>query len=191
MRGNIWTPRRYLYAEQYQVTRTHTGQYSPELQAEVCGIGRVPRKNVKKTDIYWGSYGIYIFIFFTPLQIFVPLLEIIFFNNHYFLVCIFKYCTSTRVNYVIEIYRYCFYSNNTHSNNTKIGQEKQKYQRVRAVRLPECLFTMSVSAVLFFHSFFANIQFHWCSALISIGAYFKYTEGTTLSEHCSSDIIRH
>ena len=31
----------------------------------------VPRKNVIKTDIYWGLYGIFSFFFFNPLQIYV------------------------------------------------------------------------------------------------------------------------
>ena len=32
----------------------------------------IPQKNVTKTDIYWGSYRIRIFVFLTPLQIFAP-----------------------------------------------------------------------------------------------------------------------
>ena len=41
------------------------------------------------------------FVFLNPLQIFVPRLEIIFFTNHYFLVCIFKYCKNSCVNDVV------------------------------------------------------------------------------------------
>ena len=52
-----------------------------------------------KTDIYWVLYGIHNFVFLTLLRIFVPRLEILLFINHYFLVCIFKYFTSSRVNY--------------------------------------------------------------------------------------------
>ena len=44
----------------------------------------------------------HIFYLLTHLQIFVPSLEIIFFINHYFIVYIFKYCTSYRGNSVIE-----------------------------------------------------------------------------------------
>ena len=63
---------------------------------------RFLRENVTKPDIYWGSYRIHIFVFLTLLQIFVPRLEIIFFINHYFLVSIFKYRTSSRINYGLE-----------------------------------------------------------------------------------------
>ena len=51
---------------------------------------RVAQNCVTKTDIFWGSYRIYIYFFLTPLQIFLPYLEIFFFNNYYFLECIFK-----------------------------------------------------------------------------------------------------
>ena len=60
---------------------------------------RVPRKNVTKTDIYWGLYRIRIFIFLTLLRTFVPRLEIFLRINNYFLVFIFKYRTSSRVNF--------------------------------------------------------------------------------------------
>ena len=63
---------------------------------------RFLRENVTKPDIYWGSYRIHIFVFLTLLQIFVPRLEIIFFINNDFLVCILKCSTSGRVNSVIE-----------------------------------------------------------------------------------------
>ena len=56
-------------------------------------------KNVTKMEIYWGSYRIHIFVFLILLGVFVPCLEIIFFINHYFIVCIFKYHTSSRVSY--------------------------------------------------------------------------------------------
>ena len=39
--------------------------------------------------------------------------------NHYFLVCIFKYRTSSHVNSGLVIYGYSFYLNNIHSNSTK------------------------------------------------------------------------
>ena len=58
-----------------------------------CGrsrIGRFLRKNVTKMNIDWGSYCIRFFFFLTLSQISVPLLEIIFCFNHYFLVWIFK-----------------------------------------------------------------------------------------------------
>ena len=42
---------------------------------------------LKKMDIYWGL----------SLVIFVPRLKVLFFTNHYLLVCIFKYRTSTRI----------------------------------------------------------------------------------------------
>ena len=48
-------------------------------------------------DIYWGSYHRHIFVCLASLLIFVPRLEVIFFMNHYFLVCIFKYRTITRI----------------------------------------------------------------------------------------------
>ena len=49
---------------------------------------------------------IYIYIVLTPSQIFAPCLEIIFFINHNFLVCIFNYCISSRE---FDLYLY-FYS---------------------------------------------------------------------------------
>ena len=54
------------------------------------------REKRDKTDIYWGSHHGHVFVFLTSLLIFVPCLEVILFINHYFLVCIRKYCTSTR-----------------------------------------------------------------------------------------------
>ena len=63
--------------------------------------GPVMRKNVTKTDIYLGSYGIHNFVFLTLLQIFVTHFGILFFINHYFLVFMFKYCTRLRVISVI------------------------------------------------------------------------------------------
>ena len=49
-----------------------------------------------KNGHFWVLYRIYTFVFLTPFKIFVPCLEILFFINHYFLVCIFKYRTSLR-----------------------------------------------------------------------------------------------
>ena len=43
------------------------------------------------------------FLFLTLLQIFIPRLEILFFINHYFLVCIFKHRKSLRVHFGLEI----------------------------------------------------------------------------------------
>ena len=59
-------------------------------------------KTMTKIDIYWGSYRIYIFVFLILLRIFVPRLDILVCINHYFIVCIFKYCTSLRLNYGLE-----------------------------------------------------------------------------------------
>ena len=56
-----------------------------------------------KNGNFGGLYCIYIFVFLTPLRIFVPRLEILFFINHYFLVCIFNYCISSCVNSGLEI----------------------------------------------------------------------------------------
>ena len=50
-----------------------------------------------KNGHFWGSYHIYIFVFLTSLQIFVPHLERLFFINHYFIVCIFKYHSSSHI----------------------------------------------------------------------------------------------
>ena len=50
---------------------------------------------------FWGLYHIHIFLFLTSSLIFVPCLEVLFFMNQYFLACIFKYCTSTRVFHLI------------------------------------------------------------------------------------------
>ena len=72
-----------------------------------------------KTYIYWGSCRIRIFVFLTLLQIFVPRLEILFCINHYFLVCIFHYSSSSRVNSGLETQGCYFYSNNLRSDSTK------------------------------------------------------------------------
>ena len=64
---------------------------------------RVPQDYVTKMDIFGGSYHIIFFVFLTPLWIFLPRLEIIFFINQYFLVCIFKYRTSLHINSGLEI----------------------------------------------------------------------------------------
>ena len=58
--------------------------------------------SAKKRDKNGHSYGILILVFLTSLLIFVTRLEILFFINHYFLVCIFKYCTSSSINYGLE-----------------------------------------------------------------------------------------
>ena len=64
-----------------------------------CGIllyihpRRIPRANVSKTDIYWGLYRIHVLVFVDSLLIFLPHLEVRFFNNIYFLVSIFYYRT--------------------------------------------------------------------------------------------------
>ena len=70
-------------------------------------------------EIYWGLYRIHIFFFLTPLQIFAPCLEILFFINHYFLVYIFKYRTSPCVNSGLEIQGYRFYSDKIFRNSTR------------------------------------------------------------------------
>ena len=49
-----------------------------------------------KTDINWGWYHIYILVFLTLLRIFAARLEILFFINNHFLVCIFNYRISLR-----------------------------------------------------------------------------------------------
>ena len=56
---------------------------------DTCSI-----KQIDITDILGGSYLIYIFVFLTPLWIFVPFVKMLFFVDYYFLVCIFKYRTS-------------------------------------------------------------------------------------------------
>ena len=66
-------------------------------------VKRVPRKKLTKKDIYWGLYGIHNFVFLTFLKIFVPRLKMLFCINNYFLVCIFKYRKSSRVNSGLEI----------------------------------------------------------------------------------------
>ena len=45
-------------------------------------------KNMTKTDIYWGLYRIHIFVFLTPLGIFLPRLETLFFINIYVVVVV-------------------------------------------------------------------------------------------------------
>ena len=72
-----------------------------------------------KNGHFWVFVPHTYFVFLTPLQIFVPPLEIILFINHYFLVCIFRYRTSSCINYGLEIQGYCVYSNNLRRNSTK------------------------------------------------------------------------
>ena len=67
------------------------------VQGSSSFIRRLPRKNMTKTDIYWGSYHRHIFVFLISLSIFAPGLEVLLFMNNYLLVCIFKYRTSTRI----------------------------------------------------------------------------------------------
>ena len=57
--------------------------------------------------------------FFDFLRIFVPILEILFRINYYFLVYISKYRTSLRINSRLEIQRNYFFSNNLYINSTK------------------------------------------------------------------------
>ena len=57
-------------------------------------------KNVKKRT-FIGVCTSYVFL--TLLRNFVPHLEILFCINHYFIVCIFKYYTSSHVNSGLEI----------------------------------------------------------------------------------------
>ena len=64
---------------------------------------RVPRKPLTKMDVYWGLYGIHNFVLLYLSQIFVPCSGILFFNNHYLLVCMFKYCEHLHIISVIEI----------------------------------------------------------------------------------------
>ena len=60
---------------------------------------RVLRKNVTKNAHLLGFVPhIYIWTFY-PIMNIVPHLEIIFFIDQHFIVCIFNYCTRSRVNY--------------------------------------------------------------------------------------------
>ena len=73
-----------------------------------CTLLHIPygvfcKKNETKTDIFLGWYRLHIFFFWTLLRIFVPRLEIPFCSNHYFLVCILKYCKSLHINSGLEI----------------------------------------------------------------------------------------
>ena len=53
----------------------------------------VPQDCVTKKELFLGLYNIYICVFFNPLRIFVPCVDILFFIKNYFLVYIFKYRT--------------------------------------------------------------------------------------------------
>ena len=67
------------------------------LQDSYSNMECVPQNCVTKTDNFWGSYHINICVFLTSLWIFLPCLEIIFFINPYFPVCIFKCRTSIHI----------------------------------------------------------------------------------------------
>ena len=60
------------------------------------------KKTWQKLIFIWVRTA-YIFFFWNLLRIFVLCLEIFFCYNRYFLVCIFKYRTSSRINYMLEI----------------------------------------------------------------------------------------
>ena len=100
-------------------------------------------------------------IFLIPLWIFVPCLEILFFINHYFLVCILKYCTSLLVNSVIEIQGCCFYSNKHRRNSTKKRTAATATAEVKCHLIPWWRIYDEISSVIFFRSLSANLQFHW------------------------------
>ena len=73
--------------------------YQPSIIFQKVLIGiryvrRVPQNCVTKTDILRVCTAYIFFVFLTPLEIFVPHLEILLFINNYFIVCIFKYRTS-------------------------------------------------------------------------------------------------
>ena len=72
----------------------------------------------------------------------------------------------------------------------KQENQEQKQHRLCAVKSPDWVLTMSVYAVILLHLFSVNLQFHFCLGLITVRPYLKYTEVTTLSEHCSSNNIR-
>ena len=59
-------------------------------KSSTCCCRRVLRNCVTKTDICFG-FPTAFFVFLTPLRIFSPRVEIIFFINNYFLVFIFNY----------------------------------------------------------------------------------------------------
>ena len=84
----------------------------------ISHLRRVPQKNMTKRT-FIGVCTAYIFLFLTLLRIFITHLEILFCINHYFLVCIFPYCTSSLVNFGLEIWGCCFYSRSLCSNTTK------------------------------------------------------------------------
>ena len=65
--------------------------------------------------------------------------------------------------------------------NKKQEHQQQQQKRVSDVRSPDCLFTMSIPAVILFHLFSDNLQFHCCLDIIPIRLYFKSIEVTTLS----------
>ena len=76
-------------------------QFLPWMQG-----AHIQTRSAKKRDkknIYWGLYRIHIFVFLTPLRISLARLEILFFVNHHVILCIFNYCTSSRVNSRLEI----------------------------------------------------------------------------------------
>ena len=85
----------------------------------VIDKGCVPKKTWQKLTFIRVCTA-YIFLSFWPLQKYLYLVyKYSSLLNRYFLVCIFKYPTSLRVNSGLEILGYYFYSKNLHRNITK------------------------------------------------------------------------
>ena len=141
-------------------------------------------KNMTKIAIYWGSYHRHIFVFLTSLLIFVTHLEVLLFMDSYYLVCIFKYRTSTRIfSLKILFYFWVRYlvvlptseSSAAAARARKQEQHQQQPQSVDAVQSSDCVFMMRVSVVLLFSLLTSNLQFNFCLALILIHPYLKST----------------
>ena len=73
---------------------TTIGYYVINFASEAHTIQTCYTKLCDKNGNVWGLYDKYICVILNPIQTFVPCVEIIFFINHYFLICILKYCTS-------------------------------------------------------------------------------------------------
>ena len=99
-------------------------------------------KKTEKNGHLFGFVPHTYFFFWTLLRVFLPRLEILFYSNHYFLVCIFKYRTSLDVNYRIENFT-VFIETIFAEKAQKIEQQQhqQQQQRVGGVRSPNGIFT--------------------------------------------------
>ena len=115
--------------------------------------GMFRKKNMTKMNIYWGSYGINIFVFLTPYE-YLYLVQ----KQSYLLIIFFQYVYLSTVQVRALILRQkfrgtIFIQTISAATAQKREQQQQQHQRVSAIKSPNGIFTMSIYTVLsFVHS---------------------------------------